>query len=123
MGLEFTRGLKDTTPESASDAGLTCDLAPGLGHHGRAAFLAADNRFDAVRIVKPVEGGQKALPWHREGRGCALGFKLIDQDFAAVTHISSLFLACRVIVDGRCREVARAMEPETRNLGCLPRGG
>jgi hypothetical protein len=69
-----------------ADAGLAGDLAPGLRHHGGAAFLAADDGLDAVAVVQAVEGGEETLARHRKGGRGALRFELIDQNLAAMAH-------------------------------------
>jgi hypothetical protein len=65
-----------------ADAGLAGELALRLGHHGRAAFLAAHGHVDG-RVVQRVEHGQKAFAGHAEELLDAVGDELVDQDLAA----------------------------------------
>ena len=65
-----------------ADAGFAGQLAVGVGHHGRAAFLAAHRDLD-VRIVQAVQHCQIAFPGNAENVLDALGNPLVDQDVSA----------------------------------------
>ena len=65
-----------------ADAGLAGQLAVGLGHEGRAAFLAADDEADA-RVVQRVEHVEVAFAGHAEGGVDAVDGERVDQDLAA----------------------------------------
>ncbi len=54
----------------------------GLGHHGGAAFLAADRHGD-VGVMQRVERRQITLAGNAENVIHPLGKKLIDKDLAA----------------------------------------
>ena len=54
----------------------------GIGHHGRAAFLAADGDFD-IDVDQCVEHGEKAFAWHAEDVFDAMGDQLADEDLPA----------------------------------------
>src|SRR5262245_58226767 len=77
------------SPRDKAHTRLAGDLAPGLGHHGGATPLSADDGFDPVGIMQSVERGKKALAGHSKGAGGALDLQLIDEEFATVTHRAS----------------------------------
>ena len=65
-----------------ADAGLARQLAIGLGHERRAAFLAVDDEAD-VRVVQRVQHVEIAFARHAEGGVHAVDLERIDQDLAA----------------------------------------
>ncbi|CFM02052.1 Uncharacterised protein [Bordetella pertussis] len=68
-----------------ADPRLAGQLAIGLGHVGRAAFLAADNGVDgAAMLVQGVDAGQVALAGNHEHAPRAVHAQLLHQDLAAV---------------------------------------
>ena len=72
------------TAGDEADAGLAGELAVGLRHVGRAAFLAADDVADRVALgVKRVERREIALAGHAEDRVGAVDAQLVDQDLRA----------------------------------------
>jgi hypothetical protein len=70
------------TARHEAHAGPAGELALGLGHHGRAAFLAAYRDVDG-RVVQGVEHGQEAFARHAEELLHAVEDELVDQDLAA----------------------------------------
>ncbi len=69
-------------------AGGSGHLAMCLGHHRRAAFVAADDILDTA-LIEAVEGGEKALARHGKDPAHPLKFELISKNLAAVTHGTS----------------------------------
>ena len=65
-----------------ADARLPRELALRLGHHGRAALLAAHGNGD-VGIVQCIEHGQVAFAGHAKQLLHAVDEELIDQYLAA----------------------------------------
>ncbi len=65
-----------------ADAGFAGQLAVGVGHHGRAAFLAANRDLD-VRVVQAVQHREVAFTGNAENVLDALGNQLVDQDVSA----------------------------------------
>ena len=63
-------------------AGLPGELALRLGHHRRAAFLAAHGDGDG-RVVQGIQHRQKAFAGHAKKLLHAVHQKLIDKDLAA----------------------------------------
>ena len=72
-----------------ADAGLAGQLALAIGHHRRAAFLAADDGADR-RIVQRVEHGKIAFAGHAEDALDAVGFQRLDDQLSAGFHSSAL---------------------------------
>jgi hypothetical protein len=70
------------------DAGPAGELAVGLGHHRRAALLAADHVAD-LAVVEGVEQPEIAFPGHAEGEVDAVDLELVDQDLAAGSAVGS----------------------------------
>ena len=72
------------TARHEADAGLAGQLAVGLGHVGRAAFLAADDVADGVALrVERVERREIALAGHAEDGVGAVDAQLVDQNLRA----------------------------------------
>ena len=72
-------------PRAARDeahAGPPGELAVRLGHHGCAAFLAADGQLDG-RVVQRVEHGEVRLAGHAEDVLHAVQHELVHEDLAA----------------------------------------
>jgi hypothetical protein len=72
-------------------------------HHGRTAFLAADNVLD-TGVVKPVQCGQKALPRNGEHSPYTVDLELSYQYLSAVAHL--VLLAWEIL-----EILARGREP------------
>jgi len=68
-------------PGDKADAGAARELALGLGHHGRAAFLPAHGHRD-VGVVQGIEHGQVAFAGHAEELLHPVGQQLVHQDLA-----------------------------------------
>ena len=68
-----------------ADAGLAGELAVAVGHHRRAAFLAADDRPDR-RIVQRVEHGQIAFARHAIEALDAVRLQRLDDQLSARLH-------------------------------------
>ena len=69
-----------------ADAGGAGELAMGLGHHRRAAFLAADEGADAVGTVERVEHGEIGFAGHAEDAVDAVGLERLDDQLSAGLH-------------------------------------
>ncbi|KAG1318757.1 hypothetical protein G6F63_015069 [Rhizopus arrhizus] len=68
-----------------ADAGLAGQLAVGLGHIGRATFLAADDRLDGIGVrVQRVDAGQIAFAGDHEHAARAMDAQLLHQDLTAI---------------------------------------
>ena len=69
-------------------AGLPRELAIGVRHHRRAAFLAAGDEADRVGVVERVEHGEVALAGNAEHGIGAVDLELIDENLrpAASPH-------------------------------------
>ena len=65
-----------------ANAGFAGELALGIGHHGRAAFLPADSHFD-VHVDKRVEHRKEAFTGNAENVPHAVRHKLADEDLPA----------------------------------------
>ena len=65
-----------------ADAGAARELAPGLGHHGRASLLPAGDQIDAGADQR-VEHAEVAFPRHAGGARHALDHELVDQHAGA----------------------------------------
>ena len=79
------------TPRHHADAGAAGELAMGLGHHGRIAFMPAGDRLDLRCIVERVEHGEIALTRHAENVVGAVNPELIDEYLSAgaVCHVKA----------------------------------
>ena len=84
-GMQSDAGIGGTrTARDEGDAGLAGELAVGLGHVGRPAFLAADDEAHGVALgVERVERRQVAFARHAEDRIGAVNAQLVDQDLSA----------------------------------------
>jgi len=84
-GVDADAGIRG--PRAAGDhrdARPAGELAVGLGHVRRAAFMAADHEPDPIaNIVHCVQHGKEALARDAEDVRYPLGEKIRDQDFAA----------------------------------------
>ncbi len=97
-GMQSDAGIGGARPAGhKTDAGLAGQLAVGLRHVGRAAFLAADDVADRVALgVERVERGEVALARNAEDRVGAVNAQLVDQDLRATAarmrgrHVFSL---------------------------------
>src|SRR4029077_17978979 len=67
------------------------ELAIGIGHHRRTAFLAAGDESDGIGVVERVEHGQKALAGNAKHRVGAVDLELVDENLGAgaSTHAGS----------------------------------
>ena len=68
------------------DPGPPGELAVGLGHHGGAALLAADDVAD-LAVVERIEEPEIAFAGHAEGEVDAVDLELVDQDLAAGAQV------------------------------------
>ncbi len=68
------------------DAGPPRELAVGLGHHGGAALLTADDVAD-LAVVERVEQPEIALAGHAEGHVHTVDLELVDQDPTAGAQV------------------------------------
>jgi hypothetical protein len=86
-GMQSDAGIGGTrTTRDESDARLAGELAVGLGHVGRSAFLAADDEAERVALgVERVERRQVAFAGHAKDRVGAVDAQLIDQNLSAAT--------------------------------------
>ena len=84
-GMQSDAGIgRARTARDEGDPGLAGQLAVGLGHVGRAAFLAADDVADRVALgVERVERREIALARNAEDRVGAVDAQLVDQDLRA----------------------------------------
>ncbi len=84
-GMQSDAGIGRTrTARHEGDPRLAHQLAVGLGHVGRAAFLAADDVADRVALgVERVERREIALARHAEDGVGAVDAQLVDQDLRA----------------------------------------
>ncbi|MPN18670.1 hypothetical protein SDC9_166033 [bioreactor metagenome] len=76
-GIGGSRATRDK-----ADARPTGELALRLGHHGRAAFLAADGDVH-LGVVQRVQRGQIAFAGHAEQLPDTVQHKLIDEHLSA----------------------------------------
>ena len=71
------------TARHHADAGLARGLAIGIGHHRRAAFLAADHELHVVGVVvHRIQHGEETLTRHTEGHVDAMQAQLLDQNLS-----------------------------------------
>ena len=68
-----------------ADAGATCQPALAVGHHGRTAFLPADDVAD-LRIVQRVKHSEIALARHRVDALDAVRLERLDDQLSAGLH-------------------------------------
>ena len=99
-------------------ARLAGELGVGVGHEGRAGFVAIDDQADAARVMQRVEHGKIALAGDAEREVDALDHQLIDEDAGAgAGHGSCLPGRCASVVRARCPEGDR----DGHNRGAAPR--
>ncbi|MNK61983.1 hypothetical protein D3C87_811510 [compost metagenome] len=79
-------GCARTTGHHA-DAGFAGQPAPGVGHHGGAAFLAADHGFDAA-FIKRIQHGEIAFARNAGNAGDAIGLQRFDDQLPACSFHS-----------------------------------
>ena len=71
-----------------ADTGPAGELAIGIGHHGRAAFLAAHHRADTVALLQAVDNRQIAFAGHTEDEIYPLLNQRIDKNMATETAMA-----------------------------------
>ena len=84
-GVDTDAGVGRARPaRDHADTGTAGQLAVGVGHVRRAAFLAADDESDLVAtLVEAVEDGEKALAGDAETEIDALGDQVVDKNVPA----------------------------------------
>ena len=70
-----------------ADAGFTRQPAPCVGHHGGAAFLAADHGFDAA-FIKRIQHGEIAFARNAGNARDAIGLQRFDDQLPACSFHS-----------------------------------
>ena len=78
-----------------ADAGPAGEPSFAIGHHGGAAFLAADDGVDGG-IVQRVEHGEIGFARHAEHALDAVGFQRLDDQFSAGLHGRSFSSSARI---------------------------
>lgn len=102
-------GCARTTGHHA-DAWFAGQPAPGVGHHGGAAFLAADHGFDAA-FIKRIQHGEIAFPGTQETRETPLAFSASTINCPPVLFIPAAVMASWSF---RCFPVRPAPAPDVR---------
>ena len=70
------------------DPGLARELAEGLGHVCRSAFLTAADHLDLVRrVVQSINQGEIALTRHAERCIDVMNFQLVSKNLTSGTHV------------------------------------
>ncbi len=80
-------------PGDKADARFAGQLAVGIRHHGRAAFLPADAEGDLRHVIERIQNSEITFAGNAESRVDAVQPQLIDQNATACTQI---ILRCHV---------------------------